>query len=90
MTYGVRFCGGCNPRYDRKAALERLQAQLEGRIEFVNAVEGAVYDGLLVLGGCPNCCADYSRFQFKQPEIVMWDAAQEAGTRKALEGQSQS
>ena len=25
MTVAVKYCGGCNPRYDRGAALEKLK-----------------------------------------------------------------
>lgn len=85
MTYGVRFCGGCNPRYDRKAALERICEALSEKIAFTYAAEGVFYDGLLVLGGCPNCCADYSRFQFRQPVVSMWDPGQEAAVLEMLE-----
>lgn len=28
LTVGVRFCGGCNPRYDRVAAVKKLERQL--------------------------------------------------------------
>ncbi len=29
MICGVRFCGGCNPRYDRGKALEKIKEQNE-------------------------------------------------------------
>ncbi len=72
MKCGVRFCGGCNPRYDRRAALEEIERQLKD-VDFVNAVEGYPHDLLLVIGGCTNCCASYEQFDTKQGVLKMWD-----------------
>ena len=57
MRIGVKYCGGCNPRYDRVALVHRL---MEERPEdrFEAAVPGEVYDQLLVVCGCLSQCAD--------------------------------
>jgi DNA-directed RNA polymerase subunit L len=34
MKYGVKFCGGCNPRYQRKEALEEIEKALKEIVEF--------------------------------------------------------
>ncbi|MDR1028939.1 MAG: hypothetical protein LBL63_05915 [Clostridiales Family XIII bacterium] len=64
VRVGVKFCGGCNPRYDRNAAYEEIRDHFAaGQTEsardavFEYAEEGASYDLLLVVGGCANCCA---------------------------------
>lgn len=57
MTVAVKFCGGCNPRYDRRAALESLQASLPG-LCFRPARPGQPAQALLVLCGCTARCAD--------------------------------
>jgi len=61
MKIGVRFCGGCNPRYDRGEALDIIRKS-KPNDEFVHAVEGEEYDMLLVIGGCTNCCASFDHF----------------------------
>lgn len=53
---GVRYCGGCNPRYDRVALVEKL-ASLLPQAEFVPAGTGTRYAGALVVCGCPSRCA---------------------------------
>ena len=53
MKCGGRFCGGCNPRYDRGKALREIQQEVD-ELEFLHAVEGEIYDKLLVIGGCPS------------------------------------
>lgn len=72
MLCGVRFCGGCNPRYDRGAALREIESHFKD-IDFVNALEGIPHDLLLVIGGCSNCCAAYEQFDSKHSAIKMWD-----------------
>ncbi len=73
MLIGVKFCGGCNPRYDRGKAYEALKEKLKDKAEFVIAEEGKVYDHLLVIGGCTNCCASYCQYEAKNDTILMWD-----------------
>lgn len=73
MLVGVKFCGGCNPRYDRGKALADIKKEMQGQAEFVVAEEGGEYDYLLVIGGCTNCCASYSQYKAQNDTIRMWD-----------------
>ncbi len=73
MLVGVKFCGGCNPRYDRGKALETIKKELEGNADLVIAEEGVEYDFLLIIGGCTNCCASFSQYGTKHDLIKMWD-----------------
>ena len=52
MTAAVKYCGGCNPRYDRTGALAELKAALPG-VRFVPAAPGQAADALLVLAAVP-------------------------------------
>lgn len=54
---GLRYCGGCNPRYDRVAAVERLRARLPA-VELRPAAPGQ--EAALVVCGCPARCAGVS------------------------------
>lgn len=71
MLVGVKFCGGCNPRYDRKEYLERIMKR-EPLWDFEFAEEDRLYDVLLVIGGCPSCCASYEQYRFKEL-IKVWE-----------------
>lgn len=53
---GVRYCGGCNPRYDRVALVKKL-ASLLPQTELVPAQPGEGYAGAVLVCGCPNRCA---------------------------------
>ena len=70
---GVRFCGGCNPRYDRGKALADIQSKAADNADFENAQEGVLYDRILVIGGCSNCCASYEQFVSAGGVLKMWD-----------------
>ena len=72
MKCGVRFCGGCNSRYDRGAALKKIKEERPD-VDFVIAIEGEQYDEILVIGGCTNCCADFCQFSTKGGVTRIWD-----------------
>lgn len=51
----IKFCGGCNPMYDRGAAYRSIVGALAGIAEFSSPQDGQQYDVLLVLRGCTGC-----------------------------------
>ncbi len=61
VKVGIRYCGGCNSRYDRGAMVKRI-TEKHPEWAWENAREGSVYDLLLVIGGCSACCAAYEQF----------------------------
>jgi 4-hydroxybutyrate CoA-transferase len=62
MKVGVKYCGGCNPRYDRGEFAKRLSSEFRGIIEFENVQEDNKYDALLVISGCSSNCANYTGY----------------------------
>lgn len=56
MTVGVKYCGGCNPRYNRTGLVKRLEEAFPTG-DFPPARPGISYDALLVVCGCPVQCA---------------------------------
>jgi hypothetical protein len=75
LKVGVKYCGGCNPRYERKQFLNRLQKELEKECVFEIAKENTLYDMILVLGGCSNCCADYSELLYRYEALCVRDSS---------------
>lgn len=73
MKFAVKFCGGCNPRYDRGKVFEQIKNNFKDRIEFEIAEEGIKYDGILVIGGCTNCCASYEQYDYDNSVFKIWD-----------------
>ena len=72
MKCGVKFCGGCNPRYQRGDAYRQIKEELAD-IDFDYAQEDVPYDQLLVIGGCPACCASHEQYTAENEVIKMWD-----------------
>lgn len=69
---GVKFCGGCNPRYDRRGVLNRLERENPGvHIGYVSGSDSAMYDVALILCGCSAECLDFSELSGKQGRIVV-------------------
>jgi len=57
LKLGIKYCGGCNPRYDRSQLFRRIQADF-GHIHTIEiAEEKETYETLFIIGGCMNCCA---------------------------------
>ena len=69
MKIGIKYCGGCNPRYARTAFANRIINTLSDSIVFEKATETSDYDVLLVINGCRNACTHFSRFSVRQDII---------------------
>lgn len=58
MRIGIKFCGGCNPLYERQKIVERIKREYP--LEVVEAIrDGTVYDFIIILNGCRAECVDY-------------------------------
>jgi len=69
LRVGIKYCGGCNPGYDRVALLDQLAERLAGRVEFI-APPDADVDLILAIEGCKTACADLSPFQGKTISVI--------------------
>ncbi len=58
MTVAVKYCGGCNPRYDRGAALEKLKKRYPD-IKFEGLDTKKKYDRILMICGCERTCLQF-------------------------------
>jgi len=62
LRIGLKYCGGCNPGYDRVALVKHIQESLHGKAEFVSP-ESEDIVLILAVQGCSTACADLSAFQ---------------------------
>ena len=63
LQCAVKFCGGCNPRYDRGAAYKRAVRELKDVAAFSTAQDRVKYDVLLIIRGCTQCPYIYEEIQ---------------------------
>lgn len=64
----VKYCGGCNPRYDRKRVVQEIETRIGKTL--VHAHTGEVYDVLYVVCGCPSRCADISGLHANRVVVI--------------------
>ena len=88
---GVRYCGGCNPRYDRVALVKRIGGFFP-EAEFVTAQAGVKYPAVLVVCGCPSRCANVSDLAVPAGRLIFlsgWEELLPATEKlaEALKGQ---
>jgi hypothetical protein len=62
----LKYCGGCNPSFDRVAYVEKIRSAAGPEIEWVTLdCEG--FDAVLLVAGCDTACPgrtlDFSRFK---------------------------
>ena len=79
LVIGIKYCGGCNPDYDRVALVEQIAERLKGRAVLVPAGR-ADADLILAVQGCETACADLSPFEGKEVCVI---TGPEAGERIA-------
>ena len=66
---GLKYCGGCSPRYDRVDMVKRIKKELGGTIEFVSPDEPGT-SFILAVMGCDTACADLDPYEGKQILII--------------------
>jgi hypothetical protein len=53
---GIKYCGGCNPTYERVEIIEKIQFRLGDQFFFCQVGDEQVEASVLV-SGCPRACA---------------------------------
>lgn len=72
MQIGVKYCGGCNPRYDRTGLVARLKQELGSGVEWVNAGTAEdPMDFVLVVCGCTAACAEHRNLNGARGKLVV-------------------
>lgn len=54
---GIKYCGGCNPTYDRLALVEAMKVRLAGVVDWA-ASNHDDCDVWVAVMGCDTACAD--------------------------------
>jgi len=82
MKTALKYCGGCNPRYDRGAFLTELRADFP-QLTVVDAAETP--DFVLVLCGCPSRCADHGGLEGRLGKWIVDSPESGSKMKKAME-----
>jgi hypothetical protein len=60
LRLAVKYCGGCNPDYDRGDLVEKMCNLLSQKVLMVDPEEDP--DVVIAVQGCATACADLSPF----------------------------
>lgn len=69
MNVGLKYCGGCNPTYDRKEI-----ADIIGRQPGINLLpynENEISDIVLIISGCSVDCMNTGKYKSRYGTIVI-------------------
>ena len=66
---GLKYCGGCTPRYDRVEFVHRLQEKISGHVRLVHYDDSRA-GHILVVTGCESACVDTEPFRDKTVHLV--------------------
>ena len=53
---GIKYCGGCNPKYERVEMIQQVQSLVGDRFVFLRQDQQDL-DGRIAVNGCPRACA---------------------------------
>lgn len=65
LNIGIKYCGGCNPRYNRGAFVAGLIVKYEKKVKIEPIKEEAVYDMIIIMNGCSSGCVNESVLKHK-------------------------
>jgi hypothetical protein len=63
---GIKYCGGCNPHYDRVDMVQKVRSLLRNRFLFLRHDQDNL-DRLILVSGCPRACATTNLGQTQVP-----------------------
>ena len=69
VRIAVKYCGGCNPEFERVGAVADMLLRLADIVEVVS-LDDECADMLVAVEGCPTACADLSGFKAKRVVVL--------------------
>ena len=83
MKIGIKYCGGCNPKFDRMAFARRLKEAFgHGEVQAVNSDD--VFDCVAVVCGCPVACASLRDINTRKGFVIVRKDDMEATIKHLL------
>lgn len=83
MKIGIKYCGGCNPKFDRMAFVRRLKEAF-GHCEVQAVSSDDVFDCVAVVCGCPVACASLRDINTRKGFVIVRKDDMEATIKHLL------
>ena len=71
MKIGIKYCGGCNPTYDRTNVVSILKKYIGHDHSVETAKQGEIYDVVVILCGCASACANHQNLEAKYEKVYI-------------------
>lgn len=71
LKTALKYCGGCDPAYDRQALVAQIKAVAGKNIEWLS-LDDPEHEAVLLVCGCKTACP-LEKYQFKVPPVVVRD-----------------
>lgn len=87
MNIGIKYCGGCNPRYQRIREVAKLKTKLSEMQKIkVEYTEGSdvICDYWIVVCGCATACADTQQLKARYEVIEVSQPKDFVGIQKKI------
>ncbi len=84
LKIGVKYCGGCGPKYDRVVLVDRMKKALVDFWEFVSWEDPSA-DHILIAAGCDTACVESDQFEGKTVHWVNSEASGDSTITKLKE-----
>jgi hypothetical protein len=65
----LKYCGGCNPGFDRVACFESIRAEA-GDVVLWTTLEDGASDAVLMISGCETACPEKGPFGLNPGRII--------------------
>lgn len=83
MVVGIKYCGGCNPNYERRSVVKRAQAEFPD-VRFIPYDSEATFDLIAVVCGCLEECFTFSCPNSKHGAVWVRSYGEYARLQKAV------
>lgn len=70
MKVGIKFCGGCNSRYDRGVEVGKLKEDMQD-VEWISGNDMEICDYWLIVCGCPRGCVNMKNLLAKKEILLL-------------------
>jgi hypothetical protein len=58
LNIGIKYCGGCNPKYNRSALVAGITVKYKDKAKIEPIKEDVLYDMVIIMNGCSSVCVN--------------------------------
>jgi len=70
MNICIKYCGGCNPKYDRKTIVDKLKEDFVD-INIISNFDKKICDYAVVIAGCTSACVNHDNIHGRYGKFVI-------------------